>query len=315
MASCQKYHKFLPFCYVLTVYLKNIFLSQNYFSNIVRFRKCFDSIRHASDKDIEIEKAKQSLMDIGMNRNFSSKSSAGNAKCFLSHAARPSKLLEIHRKHLPDCLVANGAGHDLFGSDAQERTGLDIVKAAIFHEKFDSCPRFRAFLDFIEKNERTPWFKGGSALPDAPRRDVLDDSVCVPARAESSAQGRIFDEIQLGKAVVLLLAKLADERGFAHLTGPSDKHRVPARTVLPFQQGLVETPLEHGSSKLSFVRRAGPVRFHSGGHWPGEREQARPSAFVAETAPDEAGKRAADSPMQTSPSADSERASWPDEAG
>lgn len=71
-------------------------------------------------------------------------------------AARPQELLEIHRTHSRAFLLTGD--EDVPGVPAyrDERTGLDVVVAAVLDELFDGLPRPRTHLDLVEYDQRLP---------------------------------------------------------------------------------------------------------------------------------------------------------------
>ena len=86
----------------------------------------------------------------------------------------PAELLEIHRIHHEHLLLAwNHNALHVF-PERQEGPRLNVVVAAICHEKFDCSPRLWTQLDFIENDDGPPFMKIDAKDQLKSQHDVID---------------------------------------------------------------------------------------------------------------------------------------------
>ena len=140
-------------------------------------------------------------------------------------AARPQELLEIHRTHLRAFLLAGDEDAPGVPAYRDERTGLDVVVAAVPDELFDGLPRPRTHLDLVEYDQRLPVEQPGRI----PQLELEEQVVEVGHVVEQFADvARRLGEIYEYVAAVLALGELLRDGRLAHAPRALDQHGRPA---------------------------------------------------------------------------------------
>ena len=133
--------------------------------------------------------------------------------------------------------------------DPQERPGGNDIIATIKREGLERRTRIRAFLDFIQENQRPA---RNQLLRRVIRRDLLVQVLRLQASLEEFRRIRLQYEIEGQEAFIILAAKFLDDIRLSNLASPLDKQTLLMMCPLPVDEIVIEfsPQFTHNASRI-----------------------------------------------------------------
>lgn len=161
------------------------------------------------------------------------------------------ELSQRERVHAQMLLVAHRVRRHLLIGDAQKRARFNVVEPTILHEEFHGGTGARAFLDFIEEDERLT----GNERHLREGREVRYERIGIEIAFEDLPRLGRLDEVDLQEDLVLVSAELTDEIRFPHLPRAGHEEGAPVGRTLPFQEVVIGFPLKGHTANPFVLRR------------------------------------------------------------
>ena len=211
---------------ILPIKGKDAFLHLKHARQIARVDEALDSRRHSAHRHIDTKRPEEPLMDNVRHKAAVLACLPGMLDSLTLNTRRLGKFPKRQREHANLFLISHRQRFDVLTCNAQQRTRLNVVEAAIVDKELDRSPRTRTSLNLIEKDERFAWHQRGSRISGETHDDCL--GIEVPVKDRPSA--RRLNKVDLEKDVVVTLSECANRKRLANLTRPIEQQR-PARGV------------------------------------------------------------------------------------
>lgn len=175
------------------------------------------------------------------------------------NAICPEEFFKIHRVHPVDLLKSHREGFYRFVLRSQQRTGFDIIKPPVLHQKFDRCAGIGALLNFIEEHQRLPRLHG---LPGISGQ-ICEDRADIQITRKDVRCICVRDEVDLHKAFVILFSEFPNQRRLADLPRAKNTESLMIAVIFPIQKLLISLSAQHSPHLIPFVCRHCNIILHS----------------------------------------------------